>query len=439
MKLKRLLIISLSFCWLGSSSQVIKEIRPGSLSSITKIWENLNLSSKIHTGLVIYDLNKENWIFGYRDDQFFTPASCTKLLTMYTALRYLDDDITSAYYKVKDDTMMVWGGGDPGTLYPDIHGISPMVEFLKSTDKTIVFSNHHFKTERYGSGWSWDDYPEDYQCERTAFPIYGNRIWIDRFADSIIITPKYFEEITTIKPDTAEEQGRNEWGNSYFYNYDPSLKESHVAVPVSFFENDMRMMWSDATGKIIHFKDIPISGNVEQIKGTARDSLIKWMMYESDNFIAEQLILACAMKQTSEMNETDFIEKVIQGPLMILPDKIDWVDGSGLSRYNMITPRSLVVLLQQLIKQHGLDFVKSMLPAGGKSGTLITDYRGINGQPYVFAKSGTLRHMYCLTGILVTKSGKVLLFSWMNNEIPGRIAPLKQSMEYFFTYLRDNY
>jgi D-alanyl-D-alanine carboxypeptidase/D-alanyl-D-alanine-endopeptidase (penicillin-binding protein 4) len=163
------------------------------------------------------------------------------------------------------------------------------------------------------------------------------------------------------------------------------------------------------------------------------------MMQESDNFIAEQLLLASSMKQTGFMNENSIIEKVLKGPLSELPDSIEWVDGSGLSRYNMMTPRSLVWVLRQIIKQKGIDYVKSIFPAGGQSGTILQDYKGIGGQPYIWAKSGRLRHVYCLSGILITRSGHVLLFSWMNNLFREEVAELKSSMESLFIYLRDNY
>ncbi|MEP6793940.1 MAG: D-alanyl-D-alanine carboxypeptidase [Saprospiraceae bacterium] len=426
-------------CLLAISCTSSRQYVQSQDNSLSRIWDNIDLLSRHHTGLSIYDLDKGNWVFNYRDDNYFTPASCTKILTMYAALRYLDDQIPSAYYKNKGDTMIVWGGGDPGTLYPDIKASSTLIDFLKSSDKKIIFSDAQFKTTRYGDGWAWDDYPYSFQCERTPFPIYGNRLWIDRNQDTISVSPQYFNQILSIKKDTTESKGRNDWGNAYFYHYNPVLKQAHVTIPVSFFENDERLMWSEALGKDILWKDIPLVGNATQIKGSDRDSLLKLMMQESDNFVAEQLLLACSMEQTNQMNEGDIIEKVLTGPLDDLPDSIQWMDGSGLSRYNLMTPRSLVYVMRQIIKQKGLEYVKSIFPSGGASGTLSEDYKNKNGRPYIFAKSGTLKNIYCLTGILVPKSGHALLFSWMNNDFPGDNASLKLSMEHLFAYLRDNY
>jgi D-alanyl-D-alanine carboxypeptidase/D-alanyl-D-alanine-endopeptidase (penicillin-binding protein 4) len=92
-----------------------------------------------------------------------------------------------------------------------------------------------------------------------------------------------------------------------------------------------------------------------------------------------------------------------------------------------------------MIRQKGLDYVKTIFPAGGQSGTIKNDFKGINANPYVYAKSGSLRHTYDLSGILITNSGKVLIFSWMNNQFPGNSSSVKLSMEKLFVYLRDNY
>ncbi len=407
-------------------------------NSLARVWAGLDLKSKHHTGLSIYDFNKGEWIFNYNEQNYFTPASTIKVLTMFAALHYLDKEIAAGYYRVKGDTLIVWGGGDPGTLYPDIHAESPFIDFLRRTDKTIVFSNAQFLTPRLGKGWAWDDFSYSYQCERTAFPIYGNRLWIDRNQDTITVIPHYFNQLLSIRPDSIEKAERNEWGNQYIYHYRPSLPESHLTVPIAFFENDMRLMWREALGKDIAMQDVPLIGSRLHINGSDRDSLVKVMMQQSDNFIAEQLLLNCSMQQTDKMDEKEMIEQILEGPLDDLPDSINWIDGSGLSRYNLLTPVSLVWVLRKMIKEHGLAYIKSFFPIGGETGTISLDYKGPKGQPYIFAKSGTLRNTYCLTGFLETKSGHTLLFAWMNNDFRGGNGPVKTGMEQFFKYLYDH-
>ena len=79
-----------------------------------------------------------------------------------------------------------------------------------------------------------------------------------------------------------------------------------------------------------------------------------------------------------------------------------------------------------------------IFPAGGASGTLKNWYRN-NPEPYIYAKSGSLGNVYCLSGYLITKSGKTLLFSFMNNHYMASSSDVKENMEKIFETIRDTY
>jgi D-alanyl-D-alanine carboxypeptidase/D-alanyl-D-alanine-endopeptidase (penicillin-binding protein 4) len=310
---------------------------------------------------------------------------------------------------------------------------------LKATDKQIIFSNHHFQTTRFGSGWSWDDFSYNYQPERTAFPIYGNRLWVERYRDSIVLTPKYFSLVFSSKKDQLQKLTRDEWGTQYLYSYNPKISQSVSSVPVSLYKNDIRFIWQEVTGKNILFRDTPLSTNALRFQGSDRDTILKLMLQESENFIAEQILLSCSLRQTGVMNEKDFIKQVLRGPLKGITDSIMWVDGSGLSRYNQLTPRSVIWLLEKSLIQKGPDYIKNIFAAGGQSGTLNNSFHAFKGKPYIFAKSGSMRNVYNLSGLLITKRGNILLFSWMNNNFSDDTQNIIKSMEIFLAHLRDHY
>ncbi len=80
----------------------------------------------------------------------------------------------------------------------------------------------------------------------------------------------------------------------------------------------------------------------------------------------------------------------------------------------------------------------AIFPAGGVSGTLKEWYAG-DREPYIFAKTGTLSNNLCLSGYLQTRSGNLLIFSFMNNHFRQPSLEIKEGMRRVFEWLRDTY
>jgi serine-type D-Ala-D-Ala carboxypeptidase/endopeptidase (penicillin-binding protein 4) len=426
-------------CIVLASCSTGKNLTKSKVKPLLRLWNELNLSSGYHVGLSIYDLNKDKSIFSYKADNFFTPASNIKIHTMYASLKILDEHLEAARYFIKGDSMILWGAADPGTLYPDIHSTSPIIDFIRLSDKKVYFSNSHFRTERFGAGWAWDDYPYTFQCERNAFPVYGNRIWIENTDGTIKVTPSYLLPLVSIKKDSVFSAGKSEWGDDYIYTYTPQTKDDTVTIPITFFKKDIQYCWSEATGKDIALLDVDMPSFVLPVRGSVRDTLIKLMMQESDNFIAEQLLLACSMKALNFISEEAVIDNLTNSHLKEIAGEMEWWDGSGLSRYNRATPQSLVWLIKNMIRDKGMKYMTSIFPAAGQNGTMKDWNDGNPAFKYLYAKTGTLRQVYCLSGFLTTRSGKVLVFSWMNNQFPGEKDEIISAMEQIFSFLYDHY
>ena len=78
-----------------------------------------------------------------------------------------------------------------------------------------------------------------------------------------------------------------------------------------------------------------------------------------------------------------------------------------------------------------------ILAVGGVSGTLKNYYKAK--KPFVFGKTGTLRSSYALSGFLVAKSGRVLIFSWMNNNFTTNMGNVRGRMEKVLTSIYEKY
>mgnify|MGYP001168709190 FL=1 len=97
----------------------------------------------------------------------------------------------------------------------------------------------------------------------------------------------------------------------------------------------------------------------------------------------------------------------------------DFADGSGMSIYNRVTPRMVAGLLRWTSKQSWGAAFRSTLPIGGVDGTLRRRFAGTSLEGRVFAKTGTLNGVNALSGFMLTKSGKTLIFSAYANDRPS--------------------
>ncbi|HKO79990.1 MAG TPA: D-alanyl-D-alanine carboxypeptidase, partial [Chitinophagaceae bacterium] len=166
------------------------------------------------------------------------------------------------------------------------------------------------------------------------------------------------------------------------------------------------------------------------------DSLLKPMMHRSDNFFAEQSLLMVSNERLGIMNDEKIIDTLLKTDFKDLPQKPGWVDGSGLSRYNLFTPKDFVFILNKMKNEFGMERLKIILPTGGK-GTLSNYY--VADSNYIYAKTGTLSGVVALSGFLYTKKGKELVFSVLVNNHRASGTEVRRAVEKFLQGVRKKY
>ena len=180
--------------------------------------------------------------------------------------------------------------------------------------------------------------------------------------------------------------------------------------------------------------------NAKTLYSIASDSVYKYMLLPSDNFIAEQLLLVCSSKLNGNLSTQAAIDFSKKHFLNDLPDEPQWADGSGLSRQNLFTPQTLVALLQKIrLKINNDPKLHSLLPSGGVSGTLRNTYKTDNGVPFVWGKTGSLSNVYNQSGFLVTRKGKKLIFSYMNNNFIQPTAVIRAEIARIITEIHNRF
>lgn len=401
---------------------------PVSKHALTKRFVSLETRLHDHTGFMLYDPSQKKELYEYQSDKYFTPASNTKIFTFYTSLVVLGDSIPGLRYVESGDSLIFSGTGDPSLLYENIYDPGKTFSFLSRTNKRLYLADGNFYTEALGPGWAWDDLPFTYSSERSPLPIYGNYFTLRQSANKINTTPAYFSFDVTVRDSAEKALLQRDIGSNKMDFYPGKIASSgQWKTP---FKTNIALaakLLSDTLKKEITIINRVLPKSAKTLFTIPSDSLYKEMMQESDNFIAEQLLLTSAGVLSDSLKPEIAISFMKKNYLADLPDEPIWVDGSGLSRYNLFTPRSIVKLWEKIYVRVPRERLFLLLAIGGKTGTVKRAYK--NEPPYLYGKTGTLSNNHCLSGYLVTKSGRTLIFSFMSNNHPAPSGTVRAEME----------
>ena len=390
-----------------------------------------------HVGIAIYNDSKEQWLSKYQSDHYFTPASNVKILATYLGLQFLGDSLPGWKMAENADTLFLMPLGDPSFMHPEFK-YQPVVDIIKNTNKQVVIvGNNQDQFEIFGSGWSWADYAEDYQPERSRMPIYGNVVHFYQSNKKLeAIKPFYFfKDIVDLGKVEEKNWSRSRTGNRFFTTNENN-KSKYFQVP--FSQEDMPMvkaleLLNDTLGKKISFQKqstLPAT-SYKTIKTVATDSLLKIMMLRSDNFYADQIVLMASEQLFGKMDDAALLDSTKKLFFADLPQKMRWADGSGLSRYNLNTPENYIAILQQMHAKFGEARVKNIFEKGGE-GTISAYYKNFPGTMY--AKTGTLGGQVALSGFIYTPKQQKLYFSVLvANHMSPSSTQVRRAVETYLT------
>jgi D-alanyl-D-alanine carboxypeptidase/D-alanyl-D-alanine-endopeptidase (penicillin-binding protein 4) len=243
--------------------------------------------------------------------------------------------------------------------------------------------------------------------------------------------------VSFAKPRTSFLVKRNEHENSFLL---AEGREQSATQSVPFITNGLNtaiLLLKDSLGKEIkiaapNLMKQSISNSSEIVYSQSRDTLLKKMMYRSDNFYADQVLEMISQLLLNKMDEAAIIQVLLNQDLKQLPVKPRWVDGSGLSRYNQFSTTDMIQVLNQLKAEQGWEKIKAIFPQAGV-GTLGAMDRK-EGE-FIYAKTGSMSGIYCLSGYVLSKKGKWLSFSIMVNNHNSSSGTIRKKIEAFLQTL----
>ena len=382
-----------------------------------------NLKSA-YVSIAIKPLQKDRKIKGVNINKYMTPASNLKLLTVLASIKS-GDSINSLKYKFVSDTLHISPTGYPLLEHP-LYADQELTNLLSSAN-VIVYHNSPNQIEKYGPAWAWDDIIEDFSPERNSFPVYGNVIMVTKSENGKLkVKPDIFD--VNLDSTLNVSHIRKEHKNQFTINpLKINLKDT-LLIPYIVSDETIQSLIKFISGKDIMIEKNEII-NPKILYSQMPDKIYQAILKDSDNLISESLLANVGYIYTDTISVNNGIDKTLEKLSPEIQNNVEWFDGSGLSRYNMIKPKALISILKEIYNSWGLKKIKEIFP----NNYIIQDK-----EDFVWGKTGTLKNNHNYSGFIKTKKGRYYIFSIMINHFTSELADVEKSIADFLVYLNQN-
>ncbi len=325
-------------------------------------------------------------------DKLFTPASNTKIITSWFTLNTLDEDYEFySEYSVYDRTLYLKSRGNPLLGAQDIQTLIDQARLPQGLEG-VTLDTGYLNPEPRPPGWCFDDAGEGYA------PVVGdvcfnlNRVSVERRGGELVMDPpnSYFEVSVSRSASNPLIKGRR-----------VVLSESRFASggKTSFSYPSPPRFLLEYTAEILRARGLA-NGRLRLALGRLRGTpfpfavksigeVLRTLNKHSENIVAELLLLHSG-KELGAGSLGESLKKLHVELEKRSITRVRLHDGSGLSRYNLVSPEALVKILGWL-QDNGV-FLES-LPVGSVDGTLS---KRLNRR--VRAKTGSLQGVRALSG-----------------------------------------
>jgi D-alanyl-D-alanine carboxypeptidase/D-alanyl-D-alanine-endopeptidase (penicillin-binding protein 4) len=421
---------------------------------------------------------KDGRVLYSRDaDKLFAPASNMKVYTTAVALDLLGADYrwrTSVYANkqpdasgVVDGDLTLYGRGAPD-LMSRANGDAPSLTHLadqvyqagvREVRGNIIGDNSYFRGDLFGEGWQWNDIQWYFGAEPSALSIDENSVEITIAPAkqggnaSVVINPNSSPVHLTNTTKTGERDdptslgivrdlSSNEvrvWGDFPVNGHAFSASLS-VHDPASWAANLFRQALISRGVKVtgearsrdfranIAAFDPQKSFEVAHDESEPMGKIVHRTNKESNNLFAELILRTLGKERGSlapdqdprknrERGDDNAGTAVVRSWLDskgISTKGLSILDGSGLSRLDLITPETTARLLAAIANTGSAAVFHDSLPVSGRDGTLNSRLKQLTGR--ISAKTGTLTYIHSLSGYATTPANDTLIFSIMCND-----------------------
>jgi serine-type D-Ala-D-Ala carboxypeptidase/endopeptidase (penicillin-binding protein 4) len=413
----------------------------------------------LRTGETLYDLNSALTL---------TPASNQKLLTSAAALTVLGPSYqftTSACIDTGlTPRIFISASGDPLLSAGDIDSLARAIARRLPAGRqwNIVGDVSIFDDLEKGRGWAWDDEPDPTAMPVSALSANGNTITVraltgPRENDTLRVEAmpptsyvSWNNQAITTDSSVSTLRITRDWrerGNTILLtgalSRRDSVREETLGLAggewyaLTLFKESLERQGIACGGLALDTlpRFLPAAAGIAH----GLDSVVEYMNRVSDNLSAECLLKTLAVSRFGKPGTAASGANVVMQFLSthaVDTAKIVIADGSGVSRYNLVSPRALVRILAAMDARRDLrDLWHSSLPLAGRHGSLSGRMKETPAAGNLAAKTGTLEGVSTLSGYVTTADGEPLAFSFMMEHFPARSRVYRQVQDRIGAFL----
>ena len=417
-------------------------------------------------GVLVRPVGREETLYALNAGKLMMPASTMKVVTLAAAAEKLGWDFTYSTRLFASGPidngglhgdLVVVGSGDPSIDDWDGKATQLFADWaaqlkragISRIDGRIVGDDNAFDDDGLGQGWAWDDIAASFSASVSALQFNEGSVQLRLSPGAsvgekarIVVSPDYSgltvdNLIATGAPGSTPAIVRRRFpGTSRLelrgvlpIRTRPFLETASVDNPTQYFVTALRRSLVangiDVRGTAVDIDDLnappPVTGApLVTYLSPPLSTLATTMMRLSQNLYAETLLKTVGTDGASQGPagvETGraVVRSVLQGWNVDTSSLIQ-ADGSGLSRYNYITPDSMVAILTHIGRDERLrGAFEATLPVAGRTGTLENRMRGTAAETNARIKTGSLTGVRAMAGYVHSADGETLAFAIFAN------------------------
>ncbi len=452
-------------CWLTAGQSIAatepsKSICPAQLRNEIEAIANRPQLRRARLGILVETLSPAVTIYSRDAGQYFVPASNAKLLTTAAALQHLGPQfrIRTSVYGSSDNSVQVVGRGDPSLTDDRLTELAQQLSRQGIRQVSHLFAvDNYFRGQPINPSWEWEDINSDYGAA-------VNSLILNQNVEGLTLFPSGNGRSLRVVWSDPTEAGQWQVENRIAVKSDEpsSISVSRdLAKPVLHLQGQLGgtapvslslPVLNPTEHFLQHFRHALAVQKIAVAAASTSDSLahpsqvrelafvesppLSQLLVEtnqnSNNLYAEVLLRTLGTQTSDSSTEDKIGLQILKATLTELGvDSTGYVlvDGSGLSRHNLVSPEALVQTLRSMAQSKIAAVYRASLPVAGISGTLQNRFRNTTAQGILQAKTGSMSGVAAISGYLNDPDYEPLVFSAIVNQSDQSATVLRQSLD----------